>query len=86
MTYIILILVYLLSFYLSWRWNHIAFSSGGYLEYEKEEKIGLSFFFCIFPFVNTLYFIIAYSISFTAKEHPDNEKFDNFLDKFFKIK
>jgi hypothetical protein len=78
-TIIILIVIYLLSVYLVWRYAHIAYSEDGIWDGDKPD--GVIAMLMILPGVNTVVGIIFHFI-----HSPYENKEYTFLNKLFKLK
>lgn len=78
--YIIAFLVYTFSFYIAWRFVHIAYSNVGRWSNIKPDST--DFGFTIIPFLNTIFALI--SIFHSPKRKIYTEKSNPYL-KFFKI-
>lgn len=77
-TIIILIIIYLFSYYMTWRYIHIAYSKEGIW---SGSVVGFgNILLTVLPVINTLVFII-----FNLCGSPYEAKHNKFIDKLFKI-
>lgn len=77
---IIILVVYLVSVYFTWRYIHIAYSKGGVWDnFDSTNYVDLFLTFC--PFINTI--VIIVSVFDPPKSRSKNRKSYN---KFFKVK